>query len=252
MTVLPCLRIDSCEAQIALFQNRWFSDHECRIPQVGVTVTTGGMTYDMKMLKAMRSWHTTMTHYEGIENAIKWIKNHDDVVFTIPADILRFPHFDPHSIKAQHVWKEMEDTATVMNLIGETSVENATESRKRLIFVAVINVDLNHWCAVAVDYKEYTVNIYDPQQTGGRYEALRTFLSSELIPLLPRPRSPKRLRFKQMETTPQLDNYNCGVFVLLFFGRLLSGLEPTALEGSIRPAMQFSWYRILSHILTSM
>ncbi|OWY98328.1 hypothetical protein PHMEG_00030932 [Phytophthora megakarya] len=89
----------------------------------------------------------------------------EDVVFTNPVDILRSPHFDLHSIKAQHVWKEMKDTATVINLTERNGINKATS------FVAVINVDLNHWCAVVVDYKEYTVNIYDPQQAGGRHEA---------------------------------------------------------------------------------
>ncbi|ETN15212.1 hypothetical protein PPTG_07377 [Phytophthora nicotianae INRA-310] len=81
MTVLPLRRIDSCEAQVDLFQNRWFSDHEEDMPQCGVTVQTGRVVYDVKMLKAMRSWHTAMTHFHGIENAIKWVKEYDDTQY---------------------------------------------------------------------------------------------------------------------------------------------------------------------------
>ncbi|KAG1712511.1 hypothetical protein DVH05_000254 [Phytophthora capsici] len=74
-TVLPLRRIEPCEAQVAQFQNRWFSDHETRMLQMGVTVQTGGVVYDMKLLKAMRSWHTTISWFDGIEKAIKWVEH---------------------------------------------------------------------------------------------------------------------------------------------------------------------------------
>lgn len=38
------------------------------------------------------------------------------------------------------------------------------------VFFSVLNFDLNHWCAVAVDFNSTEVNIYDPQQIGDRFK----------------------------------------------------------------------------------
>ncbi|ETP17931.1 hypothetical protein F441_07771 [Phytophthora nicotianae CJ01A1] len=40
-TVLPLRRIESCEAQVAQFQNRWYCDHETRMPQMGLQSRQG-------------------------------------------------------------------------------------------------------------------------------------------------------------------------------------------------------------------
>ncbi|KAE9033356.1 hypothetical protein PR003_g10551 [Phytophthora rubi] len=299
-SVLPLKRLDSCDTQIAHFQNRWFSDHETRIPHHGVTVHTGRAVYGVSTLKAMRSWHTAIVHFDGIDAAIKWVESFDETawqphesvwsggildkgtlaqrlkeidvlsdyywdtslcgrtmieglcldlmvqdivkqnaeevtIFTIPCDVLRFPRFDADMIKEQAAWGNLKDAAAHMDL-----------KTQRLLFFAVVNYDLKHWCAVAVDSNSNDVNVYDPQQNGQRFEHLRTCLKSELLPKLPQPESPKRFRFTQTEWLTQLDNYNCGVFI---YGR---EQETNRIEGHIRPAMQFFRYRFLSHVLTSM
>jgi hypothetical protein len=91
------------------------------------------------------------------------------------------------------------------------------------------------------------VTIFDPQKTGNRFNALRTYLSAALIPLLPTPPSPKRYRFKQVEWVTQMDTYNCGVFVILFFELLILDVQPTGLDTTL--AMQYFRYRLLSHVL---
>ncbi|KAF4035941.1 hypothetical protein GN244_ATG12028 [Phytophthora infestans] len=78
MTVLPRQIIDACEVQVALFLNRWFSDHEHRISQQDETVVTGRTAYDVKTLKAMRSWHTAVSHFDIIDEAIKWVEDFDN------------------------------------------------------------------------------------------------------------------------------------------------------------------------------
>lgn len=105
---------------------------------------------------------------------------------------------------------------------------------------------------MAVDFNECVVIIYDPQETGNRFDALKNYLVAELFPFLLKPPSPKRLRTKRIGYVPLLDDYNCGVFVLLFFELVLFRVEPIGFEGNIKPAMQFFRYRYLSHILTSM
>ncbi|POM69320.1 Hypothetical protein PHPALM_14399, partial [Phytophthora palmivora] len=215
MSVLPRLRLDSCDSQVAIFQNRWYSDHEERMRSEDITVMTGGVVYDIKTLKAMRSWHKTISNYDGIESAIRWVENYDEsqweapepewksgvldqattieflkmipvlqdfywsttlcgrtmvegpcmdlvlktiieqnsekaTIFTVPNDILRFPEFDRDSITVQVVWEELKNAANNMNL-DET----------RLLFLAGINYNLDHLCAVALDLNKNAFVTYD-------------------------------------------------------------------------------------------
>ncbi|KAF4129558.1 Ulp1 protease family C-terminal catalytic domain-containing protein [Phytophthora infestans] len=308
MTVLPRQRIDACEVQVALFQNRWFSDHEHRISQQDVTVVTGRTAYDVKTLKAMRSWHTAVSHFDIIDEAIKWVEDFDScqwqpreavwaegilekddickglknvdvlgdffwatslcgktmiegpcldtavkaivkrnsdkiIVFSIPSDVLRFPNFHVESIKHQVVWKDLKNARASMDL-----------DKDRLLFFAAINYGLNHWCAVTVDFNSNEVKVYDPQQAGDRFKQLRAYLKSELLSRLPQLESPKRFRFTRCQWLTQLDNYNCGVFVLMFFELCILGYDfaPSDLEGKISPAMQFYRYRYLSQRIIAM
>ncbi|KAG3079892.1 hypothetical protein PI124_g19464 [Phytophthora idaei] len=71
--------------------------------------------------------------------------------------------------------------------------------KDKLLFFAALNYDLNHWCAVTVNFGSNDVKIYDPQQSETVFKCLRTYLSSELLPLLPQPAPPKRFRFTQCE-----------------------------------------------------
>jgi hypothetical protein len=59
-----------------------------------------------------------------------------------------------------------------------------------------------------------------------------------------------RYRFKQADWIVQLDSYNCGVFVVVFFELMLLQAEPSGLESTV--AMQYFRYRILNHILRTM
>ncbi|KAF1772690.1 hypothetical protein GQ600_7510 [Phytophthora cactorum] len=74
-----------------------------------------------------------------------------------------------------------------------------------------------------------------PQQTGDRFKHLRTYLKIDLRPLLPQLESPKRFRFTRYEWVTQLDNYNCGIFILMFFELYILGYDnaPSDLEGKL-------------------
>ncbi|KAF4034933.1 hypothetical protein GN244_ATG13046 [Phytophthora infestans] len=63
---------------IVLFQNRWFSDHEQRTFEEDVTVVTGETAYDVDTLKAMRSWHTAASHFDILDEFIKWVEDFDN------------------------------------------------------------------------------------------------------------------------------------------------------------------------------
>lgn len=114
-------------------------------------------------------------------------------------------------------------------------------TRKYFGCFGVINYNLNHCCAVAVDSRENKICICDPQQTGNRYKELRAYLKEELLSFLPQPKSPKRYRFKSVDyCTTQHDSYNCGIFILWFFQMCLYGDEPAGIEGNSSAAMQVS------------
>ncbi|ETK95789.1 hypothetical protein L915_01318 [Phytophthora nicotianae] len=227
---------------------------------------TGRTVYSVATLKAMRSWHTLIEHFDGIDAAIKWVEQYRTMewkpvesewskgladpetliehlkeinvlgnyywsttlcgrtqveglcmdlavqmiikrwktkatIFTIPSDVLRFPSFDSQWIKSYPVWEQLKTAASTMKLETE-----------KLFFFGVIIYDLNHWCAVSVNLSRGDVRVYDPQQTGDRFKFLQTFLTAQVLPLLPQMKSPKRFRFQQIEWIPQLDNYNCGIF----------------------------------------
>ncbi|OWY99920.1 hypothetical protein PHMEG_00028997, partial [Phytophthora megakarya] len=125
---------------------------------------------------------------------------HKGTIFTIPNDILRFPEFNRDEITEQDVWKQLK-----------TCADNSIWEHERLFFFAVMSYNLDHWCAVAVNFTKNEVVIYDPQQTQDRYDALKGYLKEELIPLLPAGNPDKRRKFKRVEWLSQLDNYNCGI-----------------------------------------
>ncbi|GMF53467.1 unnamed protein product [Phytophthora fragariaefolia] len=91
------------------------------------------------------------------------IRNSDQAtIFTIPCDVLRFPRFDVDMIKEQPVWNDLREAASHVDL-----------KTQRLLFFAVVNYDLNHWCGVAVDFNSYDVKVYDPQQNGQIFKLLK-------------------------------------------------------------------------------
>ncbi|ETN00599.1 hypothetical protein PPTG_17817 [Phytophthora nicotianae INRA-310] len=167
-------------------------------------------------------------------------------MFTVPSEILRYPRYDTKAIQDHPVWSKLKMAAASMDLSRDSSVN--------LFFFGVIHYDWNHWCAVGVNFKTSEVVIYDPQNTGDRFDAIKGFLKTQVLPLLPAPESPKRFRFTRIDLAPQLDDYNCGVFVLLFIELQLYGVQVTGLDSEIRSreAMEFFHYRYLSLILASM
>ncbi|KAF4143151.1 Ulp1 protease family C-terminal catalytic domain-containing protein, partial [Phytophthora infestans] len=153
-----------------------------------------------------------LSRYRGGSNCEAQQRQNDG--FRIPSDVLRSPNFDVESIKHQAVWKDLENARTSMNL-----------DKDRLLFFAAINYGLNDWCAVTVDFNSNEVKVYDPQQAGDRFKHLRAYLKSELLPRLPQRKSPKRFRFTRCQWLTQLVNYNCGVFVLMFFELCILGYD---------------------------
>jgi hypothetical protein len=45
LSVLPSHRSQSCESQVALFRNRWYSDHETRMAASAVSIKAGRVVY---------------------------------------------------------------------------------------------------------------------------------------------------------------------------------------------------------------
>ncbi|ETP41109.1 hypothetical protein F442_11664 [Phytophthora nicotianae P10297] len=205
-TVLPLRRIETCEAQVAQFQNRWYGDHEARMPQTGVTVQAGGVVYNVIMLKAMRSWHTAIFRFVGIESAMKWVEKYDETAWTTDDSI----------------WTEVvADKATLIDFLKQVNVLGDI-------------YDATGFC------RETPLERSSMDLDAGA----STFDDTE---------SPKRFQFTRIDLAPQLDDYNCGVFVLLFIDLQLYGVQVTGLdsESLSREAMEFFRYRHLSLILAS-
>jgi hypothetical protein len=167
-------------------------------------------------------------------------------VFTCPSWLFKFPNSEVELIKAHGVWKQLELAAAdfgFMEGLREDGIE-VLETRENLWFFAVVHYG-EHWCGIAVNYKEHSITIFDPMKTKDRFQALRSFLYEHLIPLLPK--ISKRWCFKQLDMDPQMDTVNCGPFVLLFFDIQLSGCRVNGGDAvTTRKVMQFMHYRYLS------
>ncbi|KAF4133550.1 Ulp1 protease family C-terminal catalytic domain-containing protein [Phytophthora infestans] len=314
-SILPQRRIESCQAQVAHFQNRWFSDHDVRMPALAISIKTGSIVYDVEMLKAMSSWHRAVQRFNDIRETIHWLRHvdltdwnpedcwrtgllfpddlekrianidvlgdyfwittlrgrslvelscldlalnalksmydADNEIFCIPSYMMRFPSVDNQFIAESKVLVNLRDAVKRMNLWGETAPYTAVSGPEKPVWLfAVILYASDHWCATAVNFNELTITIFDPQLTGDRFETLRRYLRDELVPLLPLPPSPKRYRFKRVEWVTQVDDYNCGVFVIMFFEMLLLDVVPTGFDTST--ALQYFRYRYISQIVSTM
>ncbi|KAF4127939.1 Ulp1 protease family C-terminal catalytic domain-containing protein [Phytophthora infestans] len=64
---------------------------------------------------------------------------------------------------------------------------------------------------------------------------MRRYLKAEVFPLLPKLKSPKRYRFQRAEGIPQLDNYSCGIFVLMFLEIVFTVVSWTELKERLDP-----------------
>ncbi|KAF4145081.1 Ulp1 protease family C-terminal catalytic domain-containing protein [Phytophthora infestans] len=314
-SILPQRRIESCQAQVAHFQNRWFSDHDFGMPALAISIKTGSIVYDVEMLKAKSSWHRAVQRFNDIRETIHWLRHvdltdwnpedcwqpgllfpdhlekrianidvlgeffwittlrgrslvelscldlalnalksmydADNEIFCIPSYMMRFPSVDNQFIAESKVLVNLRDAVKRMNLWGETAPDTAVSGPEKPVWLfAVILYASDHWCSTAVNFNELTITIFDPQVTGDRFETLRRYLRDELVPLLPLPPSPKRYRFKRVEWVTQVDDYHCGVFVIMFFEMLLLDVVPTGFDTST--ALQYFRYRYISQIVSTM
>ena len=92
-------------------------------------------------------------------------------------------------------------------------------------------MDVNHWCGIVADLDKGLVTVFDPQQASDRIARLRYVAVNEIIPLLP-PRGNDLRAYKTstFSKMTQVDNYNCGVFVLTFFEAMLTESKTSNLE----------------------
>ncbi|POM81417.1 Hypothetical protein PHPALM_614 [Phytophthora palmivora] len=254
MTVLSLRRIESCESQIAMFQNWCFSDHDTRISTKDITLKTGRIVYDVKVFRAMRSWRTAMPRFHAVEETIEWMNNlHlagwncDDSwkmqcldveevidslrkVDVLASHVLRFPIFDQKLPQEQTVWMHLNSA------FANASTKDKAQ-QKQMGFFVVIHYNADHWCAAAVNFAEFSITIFDPNQTGDRFAALRTYLKAELVPLLPSPPTPNKW--------VGLFINNCGLFVIVFFEHLLLEVVPVGEGMDTSTTMQFFRYRYI-------
>ncbi|ETO79259.1 hypothetical protein F444_06016 [Phytophthora nicotianae P1976] len=207
------------------------------MPQTGVTVQAGGVVYNVIMLKAMRSWQTAIFRFVGIESAMKWVEKYDETAWTTDDSI----------------WTEgVADKATLIDFLKQVNVlgdiydatgfcrETPLESSSMDLGIKAIIQRPSEGATMFTVPSEILRYPWFSQDAGAS-----TFDDTE---------SPKRFRFTRIDLAPQLDDYNCGVFVLLFIDLQLYGVQVTGLdsESLSREAMEFFRYRHLSLILASM
>ncbi|KAF4130592.1 hypothetical protein GN958_ATG20174, partial [Phytophthora infestans] len=190
---------------IVLFQNRWFSDHEQRTFEEDVTVVTGETAYDVDTLKAMRSWHTAASHFDILDEFIKWkkqdtrkgLRNVDmlgDYFWAISLcgkPIIGGPCLDTalkaivkrnsakviiFSIPSDVLRFPQIDADLIKQRAIWKDLENIRSNmdldKDRLLFLAAKTHGLNHWFTT-------------PPQAGDRFKQLRAYLKSELRSRLP-------------------------------------------------------------------
>ncbi|KAF4142281.1 Ulp1 protease family C-terminal catalytic domain-containing protein [Phytophthora infestans] len=173
----------------------------------------------------------------------------DHDIFAVPSYLIRYPEFDREEVSQSEVWHQIRAAAEQKKLWSDDAPSTVYDDRGKPLWLFAVTLYRNeHWCAVAVNFNDLTITVLDPQRTGDRYEALRKYLYADLVPLLPQPPSPKRYRFKQLEWMTQVDSYNCGVFVIMFFEMLLLDVAVVGSESASEStiAMQYFRYRFIA------
>ena len=153
--------------------------------------------------------------------------------------------FLPPSITTMpQLFDDLSSMTAIQTLSRKESLP-ATKSRP-LLLVALHFDDPEHWCGVVVDFETYTLTTFDPFQDLDRYSLIDNWVVQHLIPATPRLKT-ARFHFKRFSQVQQLDNFNCGVLVLLFFECCVhntSGIELGA--GSLQATLKHARYRYLA------
>ncbi|KAG1704505.1 hypothetical protein DVH05_005435 [Phytophthora capsici] len=123
-------------------------------------------------------------------------------------------------------------------------------SREQLSLLLIpVHVNGNHWCGVVADIKKGVITVFDPQQDRECIEQLKHVVKMVLYPLLPQQeRGYTCITFALLD---QLDSYNCGVFVIIFYEAKLSGsaISDIGEDTDAMELMQLFWYTYLGYTL---
>lgn len=125
-----------------------------------------------------------------------------------------------------------------------------SSERLPLLLIAV-NVDGNHWCALVANVSAGIVTVFDPQQCRDRIKQLKAVAVKEIFPLLPGRET--GYKFAVFPSMTQVDNYNCGLFVLIFFEAMLSGSSVSDIDDDDdrKELMQLFRYKYLCYSLSN-
>ncbi|KAE9040998.1 hypothetical protein PR003_g4761 [Phytophthora rubi] len=160
-------------------------------------------------------------------------------VLTVPSNWLCLPE-----LPTSHRVSTIPPAFETLKSVGAQGVDD-----QDVFLVAVINVDENHWCGVAVVIKSESITIFDPQQNTNRIDRIGALVEAQVVPELPEPTSRYVYTIHaERQFQKQTDNYNCGVFVLLFIELAISDGSLGNVVGDgvvIKSAMQFFRYRYL-------
>jgi hypothetical protein len=119
-------------------------------------------------------WMTSLRDQEWVElscldlalTALTTIYRGHHELFNIPSHLLRYPEYDRDSLRDQGPWSRLQ-AALDRNLWESDRSDgrvDAVPSKRKLWFFSVVHYDSDHWCAIAVDFAEFSVTFFDPQQ----------------------------------------------------------------------------------------
>ena len=121
----------------------------------------------------------------------------------------------------------------------------ALATNKQIKFLLVpVHVDRNHWCGICTDVVTGVIMGFDPQQAFDRIARLQALVTKQIVPLPPSPKAGRSYKTKALtNVTAQVDNYNCGVYVLQFFESMLTSKTMVDLHAAANRVEMMQCYR---------
>ncbi|GMF40503.1 unnamed protein product [Phytophthora fragariaefolia] len=236
--------------------------------------------FSTETLTIMKTWHRAMETIKQIDKIIKWAEAIDfgsqvpeefrtQRADNLPTKIYDLPLLSPKSEILELAAKgwisdatmcmmlntifgsnesilTIDPSTTVIVIDGKistarTTLQNIFSAIKEEVVLIPINCNGNHWCSIVVRLETSEVCYYDPMHSS--YVVSVRAVAETLATMLPKPPiSRYRVRLYDADLGTQLNNYNCGMYLLLAFEMFVGARGIETLD---RKLVQYLRYRYL-------
>ncbi|KAE9137962.1 hypothetical protein PF005_g12213 [Phytophthora fragariae] len=126
---------------------------------------------------------------------------------------------------------------------NQSDIQLTMSGLSKEIVLFPVNCNRNHWCSVMINLDQGKVFIYD--SSASSYLVSLRAVAQKLITLLPNDVRPStRLQVYESGLGIQVDNYNCGVYVLLAF-EIFCGAEPLShVDKKTLQCLRYRYFRM--------